>query len=315
MNVKKVFLTVLTVLILSVAGMAGYYAYSFYSFTSKVKQPATASSLPEWTGKDRVNVMLLGVDKRDGEQSTRSDSILLASIDPVTKNTELFSILRDSWVSIPGYKKNRINTAYEIGGPELMAKTVEKLTGLPIHYYVVTDFRGFEKVVDALGGVDMYVEKDMNYLLYDDKGYFDIHLKKGFQHLDGHKALQYVRFRHDKMGDFTRTERQRKFLKVLADKLKTTTGIWNLPSVLEAMSPYIATNMGATDMIRLANLAYDIDTAKIKAEQIPPNVILREKTIGGAQVIDPRPAQTKEYIHGLLQTPDITSGAPQKENK
>lgn len=312
MKLKRIILTVLALFILSVAGIAGYYAYSWYSFSSKIKQPAIATSLAEWTGENRVNVLLLGIDKRDGDPSTRSDSILLASIDPVTKDAHLFSILRDSWVSIPGHRKNRINTAFEVGGPELMAKTVEKFTGLPINYYVVTDFRGFEKVVDAVGGIDMYVEKDMDYLLYDNGGYFDIHLKKGQQTLNGHKALQYVRFRHDKMGDFTRTERQRKLLKALAVKLKSTTGIWKMPSILEAMSPYITTNMNASDMLRLADLTYKLDVNQLKTEQIPPASILREKKIGGAQVIDPRPEDTKRYIEKMLgNAPDIIIGKPQ----
>jgi polyisoprenyl-teichoic acid--peptidoglycan teichoic acid transferase len=300
MKLKRVILTLLTLVILSAAGVVGYYAYAWYSFTNKIQQPGAATSLPEWVGNERVNVLLLGVDKRDGEKSARSDSILLASLDPVTKKAQLFSILRDSWVSIPGYRNNRINTAYELGGPELIAQTVEDLTGLPINYYVVTDFRGFEKVVDAVGGVDMYVEKNMDYTLYDNGGYYDIHLKQGYQHLDGHKALQYVRFRHDAMGDFTRTQRQRNFLKALGTKLKSGTGIWKLPDVLDAMSPYIKTNMSSSDMLRLAALGYSVDMSTVKSEQIPPQSILREKLVGGAQVIDPRPEKTRKYIQDLL---------------
>ncbi len=308
--IKKIFVTVLVLLLISAAAVFGYFAYSFYSFSSKVKQPASSTSLPEWKGTERVNVLLLGVDKRDYEQSTRSDTILLASIDPVTKKAHLFSILRDSWVDIPGHKKNRINSAYELGGPELMAQAVEDLTGLPIQYYVVTDFKGFEKVVDAVGGVDMYVEKDMDYVLYDNNGQFDIHLKKGMQHLDGSKALQYARFRHDKMGDFTRTERQRKLIKALGSKVISGTNILRIPSVLEAVTPYVTTNMGSSDMLRLANLGYKIDMNNLQTEQIPPANILRTKRVRGADVIDPRRDRTRKYIQELLGLPpsDGTTG-------
>ncbi|GEN35904.1 LCP family protein [Aneurinibacillus danicus] len=300
--------------LLGAIGIGAYYAYSFYSFTSKIQNPGTATSMPEWTGKERVNILLLGVDKRENEESTRSDSILIASIDPETKKAQLFSILRDSWVEIPGYRKSRINTAYEIGGPELMAQTVENLTGLSIQYYITTDFKGFEKVVDALGGVDLYVEKDMEYYLYEENGYYDILLKKGQQHLDGRKALQYARFRHDKMGDFSRTERQRKLLKALAEQATSKTSIWKIPSVLEAVSPYVTTNMSPTDMLRLANLAYKLDVKNLQTEQIPPANILREKTVNGAQVIDPREEKTKEYIQELLQNPlNHESGESEKE--
>lgn len=300
---RSILRIVFVVLLLGAIGIGGYYAYSFYSFTSKIQQPGTATSLPEWTGKERVNILLMGVDKRENEESTRSDSILVASIDPETKKAQLFSILRDSWVEIPGYRKSRINTAYEVGGPELMAQTVENLTGLPIQYYVTTDFKGFEKVVDALGGVDLYVEKDMEYYLYEENGYYDIILKKGQQHLDGRKALQYARFRHDKMGDFSRTERQRKLLKALAEQATKSTSIWRIPSVLEAVSPYVTTNMSSSDMLRLANLTYKLDVTHLQTEQIPPANILREKTVNGAQVIDPRPERTQEYIRELLENP------------
>jgi LCP family protein required for cell wall assembly len=315
MRVRRILRTIFVLLLLSVIGLGGYYAYSFYSFTTKIQKPTTATSLPEWTGTERVNILLLGVDKRDYEESTRSDSILLASIDPVTKKAHLFSILRDSWVEIPGHRKNRINTAYELGGPELMAETVENLTGLPIQYYVVTDFQGFEKVVDALGGVDLYVEKDMEYYLYENNGYYDIVLKKGYQHLDGRKALQYARFRHDKLGDFSRTERQRKLLKALAEKAKSGTSIWKLPSVLEAVSPYVTTNMGSSDMLRLANLGYKLDLENLQTEQIPPSNILREKTIGGAQVIDPRKERTQEYIRELLENQVDVTGTGEESEK
>ncbi|WCN37535.1 LCP family protein [Aneurinibacillus uraniidurans] len=294
--IKILFLT----LVLVVVGGGAYYAYSFYSFTSKIHNPAAATSLPEWTGTERVNVLLLGVDKREKEETTRSDSMMIASIDPTTKKAHLFSVLRDSWVDIPGHRKNRINSAYELGGPELTAETVEELTGMPIQYYVVTDFQGFEKVVDALGGIDMYVEKDMEYYLYEDHGYYDIVLKKGQQHLDGRKALQYVRFRHDKMGDFTRTERQRNFMKAMAEKAKSSTSLLRIPSVLEAVSPYVTTNMTSSDMLRLANLGYKIDWSTVESDQIPPANILREKRVNGAQVIDPRKERTQKYLRELL---------------
>lgn len=299
---KKIMGAVLVLFLLLTIGFCGYYIYSFYNFSNKIKQQpsSSATALPEWKGTERVNILLLGVDKRPSETSTRSDSIVVISMDPVTKNTHVFSILRDSWVDIPGHKKNRINDAYAAGGPELMAQTVEELTGLPIQFYVVTDFKGFEKVVDAIGGVDINVEKDMDYKLYEDNGYYDIHLKKGMQHLDGNKALQYVRFRHDKLGDYTRTERQRKFLLALVGEMKKTTNILKVPSILETISDYIKTNMGSSEMLKLATLGYKMDINQIKTEQIPPSSILREKRVGEAQVIDPQPALTRKYIANLL---------------
>lgn len=303
---RKILGTFLVLSLILIIGFCSYYIYSFYLFTNKIQQTPTnqpsarATAFPEWKGTERVNILLLGVDKRPHETSTRSDSIMILSINPITKKGHLFSVLRDTWVDIPGYKKNRINDAYAHGGPELLAQTIEKLTGLPIQYYFVTDFKGFEKIVDAIGGVDLYVEKDMHYKMWEENGYYDINLKKGMQHLDGKKALQYVRFRHDRTGDYTRTERQRKFLICIVNEFKKSTNLIRLPGILDTISAYLTTNMNTSDMIRLATLGYKMDLQQIKMEQIPPSSILKEKVIGGAQVIDPQAKLTKKYIQDLL---------------
>src|SRR5690606_33720966 len=149
-------------------------------------------------GKDRVNILLLGGDSRGLSKNDvpRSDSNMVISVDPVTKKAHLFSILRDTYVRIPGHGMDRINTALVYGGPQLAMQTTSELLGLPIQYFVFTDFQGFMELVDALGGIELDVEKDMKY--HDSvEPEFDIDLKKGLQHLDGKTALQYVRFRHD----------------------------------------------------------------------------------------------------------------------
>ncbi|MCG6197429.1 LCP family protein, partial [Anoxybacillus sp. LAT_38] len=118
------------------------------------------------------------------------------------------------------------------GGPELAMETVSQFTGLPVNRYVITDFEGFKHLIDAVGGVELYVEKNMRYRDPTDKGVYDIDLKKGLQRLDGSKALQYVRFRHDATSDYTRTERQRKLMAALADQMKSGTTLIQLPSIL-----------------------------------------------------------------------------------
>src|ERR1700716_157865 len=119
--------------------------------------------LPDWTGTERVNILLLGIDKRDDEPiaGTRSDTIMVASIDPETRAASLISIPRDLWVSIPGCSaatgcpggQQRINVAHAVGGPELTRQTVTADFGMPIHYWARVDFRGFEQLIDAAGGV------------------------------------------------------------------------------------------------------------------------------------------------------------------
>ncbi|GIP23708.1 hypothetical protein J22TS3_39830 [Paenibacillus sp. J22TS3] len=281
------------------------------------------NSPPKWEGTERVNILMMGVDARGLKKGEipRSDTMLVASIDPVQKKGYLFSIMRDTYVDIAGQKKqDRINTAIT-HGPESAMQTASDLLGIPIQYYVYTDFQGFIALVDAVGGVDFNVEKDMHYVSAADKHEYDIDLKKGMQHLDGKTALQYVRFRHDAMSDFTRTERQRNFLKAVAEKMKTTTSIMNLPGILEKINPYIDTNMTVNDMWKLASVGYD--SQMNGSEQIPPMSLLVEKnTSAGAVLGVSSEKKLKEYVQDVLNgtkednkgTKDAKEGTKDTEN-
>lgn len=248
-------------------------------------EPEKTVEVPEWEGKERVNILLLGGDARDVAEGeiARSDSIMVASFDPVTKKAHLFSVLRDTYADIEGYGASRINSAITIGGPTLAMKTVGDLLGLEIQYYVYTDFEGFKALVDKLGGIWFDVEKDMHYTDNADENRYDIDLEKGYQLLDGDKALQYVRFRHDAMSDYTRTERQRNFLKAVAKELQSTWNLIQMKEILNSVSPYIETNLSVTDMLKLGQLG--IKSHVGGTAQIPPMELVSEEQIGGASVI------------------------------
>ncbi|MBH5318963.1 LCP family protein [Paenibacillus sp. GSMTC-2017] len=254
----------------------------------KVVEPKNVVEVPKWEGTERVNIMLLGGDARDAKDGdiARSDSILVASIDPVTKKGHLFSVLRDTYAEIPDHGDGRINTAVTIGGPPLAMKTVGNLLGLEIQYFVYTDFEGFKALIDTIGGVNFEVEKDMRYRDNADGNRYDIDLKKGYQLLDGDKALQYVRFRHDAMSDFTRTERQRNFLTAVAKEMKSTWNIVQMKKILESVSPYIETNLSVSDMLKLGQLG--VETQIGGTAQIPPMELVGETHVGGASVISIR---------------------------
>ncbi|WP_042167275.1 LCP family protein [Paenibacillus gorillae] len=240
---------------------------------------------PKWEGKERVNILLLGGDARGLEKNEvpRSDSILVASFDPVTKKAHLFSVLRDTYVDIDGRGKGRINTAITLGGPQLAMKTVGDLLGLDIQYYVYTDFEGFKALIDTIGGVNFDVEKDMHYTDKADKNKYDIDLKAGYQLLDGDKALQYVRFRHDAMSDFTRTERQRNLLQAVAKELQSTWNILKMQKILQSVSPYIETNLEVSDMLKLGQLGVESHVAG--TAQVPPMDMIADENVGGASVL------------------------------
>ncbi|CAM4465327.1 LCP family protein [Paenibacillus phoenicis] len=299
--------------VVALAAFAAYYFTALYNQVDNFQKEGEQSPFynvqptetkvpepPKWEGKDRVNILLMGVDARGLKKGEipRSDTMLVASLDPVSKKAYLFSILRDTYTKIPEHGSDRINTAIT-HGPNTAMQAVSDLLGIPIQYYVYTDFQGFIELVDAVGGVDFYVEKDMHYTSKADNHEYDIDLKKGQQHLDGKTALQYVRFRHDALSDYTRTERQRNFLKAVAEKLKSTTSIMKLPSILEKINPYIDTNLSVQDMWKLATVGYD--TEMVASEQIPPMELLVEKTVGGSSVLGVRSEdELKQYVQDVF---------------
>ncbi|WP_172256642.1 LCP family protein [Saccharibacillus deserti] len=319
---KRTLSWVLSIILVSAGGYAAFYFTSLYNQVSglqkvgesspfrslPVTETTTVQDPPKWEGSEPVNILLMGVDARgvDEGEIPRSDSMIVASIDPVDKTINLFSIMRDTYTDIPNHGKQRINAAIT-HGPNTAMQTVSDLLGIPIQYYVYTDFQGFIKLVDAVGGVDFYVEKDMHYVSAADQHLYDIDLKEGQQHLDGTTALQYVRFRHDQLSDFSRTGRQREFLQAIADKLKTSTSIMNLPNILEQVSPYIDTNLSVGDMWKLATVAYDSKMGG--SEQIPPASLLVEERVDGAAVLS---VSSEEKLKRFIQdTLDASAQAGQ----
>lgn len=315
MNVKtkRTLLWTVAIIVVAVIGYAIYYFTAVYNQIDALQKTGDASPFknvqptnvavtqpPVWEGTEPVNILLMGVDSRsaDDGEIPRSDTMLVASLDPVKKTIHLFSILRDTYIPISGYGENRINSAIT-HGPNTAMKTVSDLLGIPIQYYVYTDFQGFIKLVDAVGGIDFNVEKDMHYTSAADKHMYDIDLKAGMQHLDGKTALQYVRFRHDAMSDFSRTERQRAFLTAVGEKMKSTTSIMNLPTILEQVNPYIDTNLSTDDLWKLASVAYD---SKMNgSDQLPPDDLLAEKKVGGADVIGIKSSEElQKYVQEAL---------------
>ncbi|SDT06088.1 transcriptional attenuator, LytR family [Paenibacillaceae bacterium GAS479] len=257
---------------------------------------------PEWEGKERVNILFMGGDgrgKKTTKEPARSDSMMIVSIDPVTKKAHLFSLLRDTWVDIPGKGSGRANEAIVLGGYKLSMQMMSELTGLEIQYYVYTEFEGFKSLVDAIGGINIDVEKDMRYTDNADKNRYDINLKKGYQELNGDQALQYVRFRHDATSDFTRTERQRKFLSAVADKMQNLGNIAQLSTIIRSVSPFIETNLSADDMIRLGQLGFGLQNAG--TAQLPPSKLLADEKIGGASVLAITDEdELREYVQEVL---------------
>lgn len=217
----------------------------------------------------RVSVLLLGIDARQGETMARSDTMILADVDPKSKRMTLLSIPRDTGVSIPGYGWDKINSATVYGGPELAMKVVSELTGVSVKHYVLTNFSGFKEIVDILGGVTIDVEQDMYHWDDEDGGAYEIDLERGLQRLDGDKSLQYVRFRDYPMGDIDRTAIQQKFLAALAKEVLQPATIPKLPKLVPEINRYVKTNLSVSNMVTLASAAKNLENCNIAAQTLP----------------------------------------------
>jgi LCP family protein required for cell wall assembly len=264
--------------------------------------PVAVVEPPEWSGSERINILLLGGDSRGVKSNAkpRSDTMMVASIDPIDKSTHLFSLLRDTYVAIPGHGSNRLNAAITMGGPLLSMETVGNLLDLPIHYYVYTDFEGFISLIDELGGIDYEVDKNMTHIDKRDDPRYSIKLEKGMQHLDGITALQYVRFRSDAMSDFSRSDRQRQFLSAIAGELQKTTSLLKLPQLLNGIAPYIETSIPPGDLVKLARLGMKLDTSRLAGIQIPQMGAFKNQIISDMDVLVADPDQIKSYVREQL---------------
>ena len=284
-------------LALSFCMLGGGYLYAMYwlsppDFGLIGKGSADNNSQP-FNG--RLNLLLLGMDARTGETNSRTDSIIFASIDTQAKQAGMLSIPRDTRVQIPGYGQDKINAASTYGGPELAVKLVENLLGIPVDYYVSTNFSGFKDIVDTLGGVTIDVEKNMHY--YDPTDNFLIDLKKGEQRMDGDKAIQYVRFRMDALGDISRTQRQQKFLVALAKEMLQPSTIVKLPKLIPQLNKNVQTNLGLMDMFSLARAGKDLDNMNIVTQTLPGNFL----DINGVSYWGVEPEKAKLVVASLLR--------------
>jgi LCP family protein required for cell wall assembly len=216
------------------------------------------------TDTKRTNILFLGVDARSGETKSRSDTIILASIDPSLHKVAIVSIPRDTQISGPaGSGLDKINSANVVGGPELAVEKVEDLMGEKIDYYVEMNFEGFKDIVDTLGGVTMNVDQRMY------KPTEGIDLQPGTQRLDGEDALAFVRFRGYVQGDIERTAHQQEFIKALGKELLKPATIAKLPSLMRDADKYVDTNLGLTDMLKMATWVPGFGSDSIIAQTLP----------------------------------------------
>ncbi len=217
------------------------------------------------SAKGSVNVLIVGLDNVDG--ASRTDAIALAIFDADNKGLRIASIPRDSRVYIPGKSWDKINHAYVYGGINLLRETLVNLTGMPIDYFVKINYKSFPRIVDMLGGVDIYVDKKLYYNDYSGKLF--INIPKGQQHMDGKTALGYVRFRHDPLGDIGRVQRQQKFINLMMQKLKSASIIPRLPALLTEVLDAVDTDLAPLEALKLLQFTNSLPPDRIQMFMAP----------------------------------------------
>ena len=220
----------------------------------------------------RQNILLLGVDSNgqgtDMWNGTRSDTIMVVNLDPKTHTIKAISIPRDSKVFLPDGKGiQKINSAHALGGINLVKRTLKETFGIKVDKYIIIHDEAVEKIVDALGGIPIYVEKRMYY--NDNAGHLHINLDKGHTILDGKQAVGYLRYRKDGLGDIGRTQRQQWFMKSLFERLHSPQVITKIPEILNVAHTYIKTDMSFYELSQYAAIARGVDKNKIEIATLP----------------------------------------------
>ena len=247
----------------------------------------------------KQNILILGVDSNGADtdpfENTRSDTILIVSVNPKEKGVSIISIPRDSKVFIAhrnGVQK--INAAHAIGGVRLTKDTIEETFGIKINNYIVFNTDGIVKFIDAIGGVPVYVEKDMVY--HDWSGKLHVDLKKGEHLLSGKDAEGFLRYRKDALGDIGRTSRQQWFLRAVAKRLKEPDVVSKIPEALRIADKYIKSDLSVYQMAQYAAYASSMDLSKVETATMPgsPN----KKGYVSYWILDPD--QCRDVINRMI---------------
>jgi LCP family protein required for cell wall assembly len=300
--------SILMILILLGVISAGLFWYNGFIGGKEILGEEEKSQDSPIELKNRVSVLLIGADQRPDEIKFNTDSLILASIDPKTKQTCLLSIPRDTRVALTGHGYVRINQIAALTDLPTLQKNVEKLTGVKLAGYVQTNFAGFKKIIDTLGGITVDVEKDMYYETGDiEDGY--INLKKGVQRLNGSQALQYARFRHDALADISRTARQQVVLKAVANEMFKLSTLPKLPFLVPQLMEAVNTNLAAKDIFTIATAAVRLDSANVISQTLPGTFL----DVNGVSYWKVDPAEAKEVVKNLFMGITTTKVIDQQE--
>ena len=339
---RRLVLTILPVIILVGAMVLGHLLYTtLKDYVAHAEVPflpsdpvathvekgrAKEEDLPDLAKKERATILLLGIDQRADEGAPwRTDIMIVVTVDAEAKSAGMLSIPRDLWVTVPGFGEHKINTAHFIGdlegypggGPALAKKSVRNLLGIPINYYVRVNFTGFERLIDAIGGITVDVEKPIDDDKYPDGnyGYTEVHIPAGIQHMDGKTALQYARSRHG-TSDYDRSRRQQKLLMAALDKvLSMDISIDRIPEILRIVGDSVQTDLNLSELTTLAGVTREIELESIRTAAIDESTTQPATTPSGMWVAIPDRDAIRQLRDEVFPSPSPTVPAVQTVDK
>ncbi|WP_066062936.1 LCP family protein [Neobacillus soli] len=276
----------LLIILLLVVTVVFYCIYQFKSGLSEAsngKYKDDQETYADFQGAEpqfgEINILLMGSDSR-GEKHSRSDTLMIAHYNQNTHNMKIASIMRDTYVDIPGHGKQKINAAFAFGGPELVRETIKENFDVDINYYAIVDFEGFSKIVDIVApdGIEVNIPYKMSYGI-------GMTLKPGKQILHGDQLLGYVRFRHDRLSDFGRVNRQQEVVSKVKNQAISVQNILNLPKVLGVADPYIDTNVDAKTILSIGKGLIAGKSKQMESIRIPIENSYEDETVNVGAVL------------------------------
>ena len=310
--IRGIFMGVIMVLICSAILFLGLGIYnvtnrayeeisSMYNGYNERRAALTGEVDPKFDGY--TNILILGID--DGENGGReADTIILLSFSNDTGKSRLISIPRDTWVEADS-SAGRVGSLYTWGGASLIVRHISNLLGISIHQYVVIDMSTFAELVDIFGGVDIYVEENMDY--EDPESGLEIHLGQGYQHLNGEESQKYLRFRSEKLGDVGRVQRQQKFFKSFYAKVLQLDTIPKLPAIADIFKNKMETSAEIFDSAHLANVLRRMSSD-------PPTTVMLPGIEDELGIWKPNLKEIDARIQELFPVQDISEDITADEN-
>lgn len=243
-----------------------------------------------------TNILLIGQDTRSEGATGRSDSMMILTIDKTNKKLSVTSLMRDMYVQIPGYSDNRINAAYYFGGYDLLKATIEKNFGITIDKFAEVDFFAFQKVVDILDGIYIDLNAEEAAAL---KGWGH-RTVEGRNRLDGAAALSYCTMRYVGNSDYERTERQRRALSAIYERLKENITVPKIMELVDEILPLITTNMTNGEIMSHAMSLYSMDIGAVDQYRIPVDGTYTPMYIRGMAVLVPDLEKNREFLWEII---------------